>query len=100
LRGYYDALRPYTESGGYINFMQDDDLGKVPDNFRHNYDRLVQVKRTHDPHNLFHLNRKRRAVAPERRPAAMQSQADRDPKPMVGRCCGHPLPREEIAVPV
>jgi hypothetical protein len=56
LRGYYDALRPFTEPGGYINFMQHDDLGKVRDNYRQSYDRLVQVKRTYDPDNLFHLN--------------------------------------------
>ncbi len=56
LRGYYDALSPFTEAGGYINFMQHDDLGKVRDNYRQSYDRLVQVKRTYDPDNLFHLN--------------------------------------------
>jgi FAD/FMN-containing dehydrogenase len=56
LRRYYDALRPFTEPGGYINFMQHDDLGKVRDNYRQSYDRLVGVKRTYDPDNLFHLN--------------------------------------------
>ena len=56
VRDYYDALTPYTEPGGYINFMQDDDAGRVQDNYRQNYDRLVAVKRTYDPHNLFHLN--------------------------------------------
>src|SRR3954452_22984037 len=56
LRNYYDALSPYTEPGGYINFMQDDDYDRVQDNYRQNYDRLVQVKRTYDPHNLFHMN--------------------------------------------
>lgn len=56
VRDYYDALGPYTEPGGYINFMQDDDAGRVQDNYRQNYDRLVAVKRTYDPNNLFHLN--------------------------------------------
>jgi FAD/FMN-containing dehydrogenase len=36
--------------------MQDDDYHKIRDNYRQNYDRLVQVKRTYDPHNLFHIN--------------------------------------------
>jgi FAD/FMN-containing dehydrogenase len=56
VRDYYEALTPYSEPGGYINFMQDDDFGKIRDNYRQNYDRLVQVKRTYDPHNLFHEN--------------------------------------------
>ena len=56
VRDYYEAIAPHSEPGGYINFMDDDDQGKIRDNYRQNYDRLVQVKRTYDPHNLFHLN--------------------------------------------
>jgi FAD/FMN-containing dehydrogenase len=56
LRDYHEAIRPYSEPGGYINFMQDDDYGRIKDNYRQNYDRLVQVKRTYDPDNLFHVN--------------------------------------------
>jgi FAD/FMN-containing dehydrogenase len=56
LRGYYEALSPYSEPGGYINFMQDDDYGRIRDNYRQNYDRLVEVKRAYDPDNLFHMN--------------------------------------------
>ena len=39
------ALRPYSVEGGYINFMQDDDQSRIQDNYRQNYDRLVEVKR-------------------------------------------------------
>lgn len=56
VRDYYQAISPYAEPGGYINFMQDDDYDKIQDNYRENYDRLVQVKRTYDPGNLFHVN--------------------------------------------
>jgi FAD/FMN-containing dehydrogenase len=56
VRDYHQALAPYSEPGGYINFMQDDDYHKIQDNYRQNYDRLVQVKRTYDPGNLFHMN--------------------------------------------
>ncbi len=56
LREYYEALSPYSEPGGYINFMQDDDYGRIRDNYRENYERLVQVKRAYDPGNLFHIN--------------------------------------------
>jgi hypothetical protein len=36
VRGYYQAMAPYPEPGGYINFMQDDDYGKVQVNYRQN----------------------------------------------------------------
>ena len=53
---YYQALAPYSEPGGYINFMQDDDYGKIQDSYRENYDQLVEIKRKYDPANLFHIN--------------------------------------------
>ena len=56
VRDYYDATAPLSEEGGYINFMADDDQDRIKANYRGNYDRLVQVKRTYDPDNLFHLN--------------------------------------------
>ncbi|HEY2638835.1 MAG TPA: FAD-binding oxidoreductase [Streptosporangiaceae bacterium] len=56
VRDYHQALTPYSEPGGYINFMQDDDYGKIHANYRQNYDRLVQIKRAYDPGNLFHIN--------------------------------------------
>jgi FAD/FMN-containing dehydrogenase len=55
-RAYYEALRPHSQDGGYVNFMSDDDHGRVRANYRQNYDRLVQVKRRYDPANLFRLN--------------------------------------------
>ena len=56
VRDYYDATAPHSEDGGYINFMSDDDQGRIKDNYKGNYDRLVEVKRKFDPGNLFHLN--------------------------------------------
>jgi FAD/FMN-containing dehydrogenase len=56
VRDYYDATAPHSEDGGYINFMSDDDQSRIKANYKGNYDRLVQVKRTYDPANLFHLN--------------------------------------------
>jgi FAD/FMN-containing dehydrogenase len=56
VKGYYDDVAPLSESGGYINFMADDDQGRIRDNYKENYDRLVEVKRKYDPGNLFHLN--------------------------------------------
>jgi FAD/FMN-containing dehydrogenase len=56
VRDYYDATAPLSEEGGYINFMAGDDQDRIKTNYRGNYDRLVQAKRTYDPDNLFHLN--------------------------------------------
>jgi FAD/FMN-containing dehydrogenase len=56
VRDYYDATAPHSESGGYINFMADDDQSRIKDNYRGNYDRLVAAKRTYDPGNLFRQN--------------------------------------------
>jgi FAD/FMN-containing dehydrogenase len=56
VRDYYDATAPLSEEGGYINFMAEDDQERIKANYKGNYDRLVEVKRTYDPDNLFHLN--------------------------------------------
>ncbi|MET9611219.1 FAD-binding oxidoreductase [Kitasatospora indigofera] len=56
VRDYYAAVSPHSEPGGYINFMGEDDQGRVEDNYRGNYARLAAVKRQYDPGNLFHLN--------------------------------------------
>ena len=56
VRNYYNAVAPHSEAGGYVNFMADDDQGRIADNYKGNYDRLVEVKRKYDPDNLFHLN--------------------------------------------
>ena len=56
VRDYYEALAPYSEAGGYVNFMAEDDQSRIQDNYRQNYERLTEVKRTYDPDNLFHLN--------------------------------------------
>ena len=56
VRDYYDATAPLSEEGGYINFMADDDQGRIKANYRGNYPRLVEAKRKWDPDNLFRVN--------------------------------------------
>ena len=56
VKDYYKALQPHSASGGYVNFMAGDDQGRVRDNYKGNYDRLVTIKKKYDPGNLFHMN--------------------------------------------
>jgi hypothetical protein len=41
--------------GGYVNFVSDDEVATT-DVYGENTARLLEVKRTYDPHNLFCLN--------------------------------------------
>jgi FAD/FMN-containing dehydrogenase len=56
VHGYHDALAPHSEQGGYVNFMSGDDQDRIRANYRGNYDRLVEIKRTYDPDNMFRVN--------------------------------------------
>jgi len=56
VKDYYKALEPHSLAGGYVNFMADDDQGRVKDNYKDNYSRLASIKKQYDPGNLFHLN--------------------------------------------
>jgi len=56
VRDYHQALEPHTSEGGYINFMAEDDQGRIRANYGTNYDRLASIKKTYDPGNLFRIN--------------------------------------------
>lgn len=56
VRDYAAALQPYSETAGYINFMDGDDQGRVAENYGPNYGRLREIKAKYDPGNLFHVN--------------------------------------------
>jgi FAD/FMN-containing dehydrogenase len=56
VREYYEALRPYSDEGGYVNFMSGDDAARVTANYAENYELLVAVKTKYDPDNLFRRN--------------------------------------------
>jgi FAD/FMN-containing dehydrogenase len=56
-RDYWEALHPYSAGGAYVNFMMaDEGQDRVQASYRHNYDRLVDVKTKYDPNNVFHVN--------------------------------------------
>jgi FAD/FMN-containing dehydrogenase len=56
VRDYYNATAPFSEAGGYVNFMSGDDQDRVSANYGANYERLRDVKRKYDADNLFHVN--------------------------------------------
>ncbi|HKH53726.1 MAG TPA: BBE domain-containing protein, partial [Mycobacterium sp.] len=55
-RDTFEALRPHMSDRRYMNYMSGDDAGYVHDAYGSNYERLVEVKQTYDPDNVFHLN--------------------------------------------
>ena len=55
-KGYWDALHPYSAGGAYSNFMMDEGQERVKASYKHNYNRLVEIKRKYDPNNFFRVN--------------------------------------------
>jgi len=55
-KSYYEALHPYSAGGAYSNFMMEEGQERVKASYKHNYDRLVKIKNTYDPNNLFRVN--------------------------------------------
>ena len=56
-KDYWDALHPYSSGGAYSNFMMDDEgQDRVKASYKHNYDRLVKIKKEYDPNNFFRVN--------------------------------------------
>lgn len=54
---YWDELQPYSMGGSYVNFLgAGEGQDRVKATYRDHYDRLAEIKRIYDPHNLFHAN--------------------------------------------
>ncbi|WP_027800639.1 FAD-binding oxidoreductase [Paraburkholderia dilworthii] len=52
-RAFFDAAAPFSLGSVYVNFMTQEEAGRVADAYGPNYERLVAVKSRYDPHNLF-----------------------------------------------
>jgi FAD/FMN-containing dehydrogenase len=58
VRNAWQQIRPYSTGRTYINFQgADEDAGRIRAAYGDNFDRLVEVKNTYDPENLFRVNR-------------------------------------------
>jgi len=55
-KAYQEALHPYSAGGAYSNFMMEVGQDRIKASYRHNYDRLVKIKKKYDPDNLFRVN--------------------------------------------
>lgn len=55
-KDYWAAVHPYSMGGAYVNFMMDEGVDRIKATYRDNYSRLVEIKRSYDPTNFFHIN--------------------------------------------
>jgi FAD/FMN-containing dehydrogenase len=55
-RQLFEAAKPYSTGTAYINFMPEDEGDRVAAAYAGNYQRLSEIKRRYDPHNLFRMN--------------------------------------------
>jgi FAD/FMN-containing dehydrogenase len=62
-RALFDAMRPHLEDAAYVNNLGDEGPDRVRAAYGANYPRLAELKRRHDPENLFRANQN---VAPAR----------------------------------
>lgn len=62
-RGYYNALHPFGDGGGYLNFMMEEGDQRIRATYRGNYDRLAAIKGKYDPENFFRVNQNIRPAA-------------------------------------
>ena len=56
-KDYYNDLHPYSTGAAYVNFMMHDEgVERIKATYGDNFERLVKVKKTYDPQNLFRVN--------------------------------------------
>ena len=58
VREAWKSVQPFSTGGNYLNFQTaDEDEERVRATYGANFERLVEVKETYDPGNLFRWNR-------------------------------------------
>lgn len=55
-REFFNASAPFASGSVYVNFLTQDEAGRIDAAYGPNYQRLVQAKNKYDPHNLFRQN--------------------------------------------
>jgi FAD/FMN-containing dehydrogenase len=55
-REFFDKSQPFASGGAYINFLTEDEAGRVAFAYGPMYNRLVELKKKYDPTNFFRMN--------------------------------------------
>ncbi len=55
-REYFRESAPFATGGVYVNFMSDDEAGRVESAYGGHFMKLSAVKKKYDPENLFRMN--------------------------------------------
>jgi hypothetical protein len=62
-RELFEAAAPFATGGAYVNFLTQEEEGRIRATYGSNYDRLVALKNRYDPTNLFRVNQNIRPTA-------------------------------------
>jgi len=55
-REFYRKTEPHATGGVYVNFLTEEETGRIKAAYGKGYDRLVGIKKKYDPDNLFRMN--------------------------------------------
>lgn len=55
-REFFASSQPFASGGAYINFLTEEETGRIADAYGATYQRLVELKKKYDPTNLFRMN--------------------------------------------
>ncbi len=55
-RDLFAATAPFSAGSVYVNFVPDDESGRLAEAYGANMERLVKIKAKYDPQNLFRVN--------------------------------------------
>jgi hypothetical protein len=55
-KDYWEALHPFSAGGSYSNFLMNENQDRVKSSYRHNYARLLEIKKKYDSQNFFRVN--------------------------------------------
>jgi FAD/FMN-containing dehydrogenase len=86
-RDVYAATKPYAAGGAYVNFLTQEEQGRVQDAYGANYGRLAAIKAKYDPSNVLRVNQN---IAPA-------AGAVTPPQPSLGGMAPASAPPDAIA---
>jgi len=55
-REFWAATEPHATGEAYVNFLTEEESGRLRDAYGSSFERLVEVKNAWDPDNLFRMN--------------------------------------------